>query len=314
MSGSPAPRLFLEAAQNRKVLGAYLLVCSRLSVADRLADSFLSRLFCKKGGCGACLSCAKVKEGHVDILRLRAPKVDELREALKFVAEKPYEGDRKAVVVSAADDMTPQAANSLLKTLEEPPPGTVFVLTARAVCGVLPTVASRCAIVPVTPPPNARAAIMEALGCDAQTAAILKDLSGGFPGEAARIHADTAFLGRREETLCLLHRLLMQKGKAISTFADYLETCKENIADLLCVMLGYLRDIRVYQKTRNEALVINRDRRSDIADAACVFTSGAIRNMIDVILETQRRFSVPVNFRLAAERMLFCILEEKDRW
>ena len=137
MSAETAAQRFLIAAQNGKVLGAYLLVCSRKGIAERLADAFLQKLFCKKGGCGHCTDCAKVADGHIDILRLSAPKVNELREALGFVAERPYEGDRKAVVISNADDMTPQAANSLLKTLEEPPQGTVFLLITRSVSGVL---------------------------------------------------------------------------------------------------------------------------------------------------------------------------------
>ena len=314
MSSEAAAQRFLNAAQNGKVLGAYLLVCSRRGIAERLADLFLQKLFCKQGGCGRCTDCAKVAEGHIDILRLCAPKVDELREALGFVAERPYEGDCKAVVIGNADDMTPQAANSLLKTLEEPPQGTVFLLITRSVTGVLPTIASRCAIIALSPSPDAASTIAAQLDCDETTAAILADLSGGYPQEAQRIYADKDFLMRREEMLCLFSKLLLQKGMAISTFADYLETVKEHLQELISVMLSYLRDIRVFQKTRNECLVVNRDKLEEIRNAADIFTSGAIRNMINVLFEAERRFFTAVNFRLALEKMLFCILEEKNKW
>ena len=304
---------FLDAAKNKKVLGAYLLTCGRMDVASRIADAFLLNLFCKNGGCGRCSDCQKVMQGHVDILRLCAPKVDALRDALLFVAEKPYEGIHKAIVISHAHDMTPQAANSLLKTLEEPPPNTVFLLLAHAVCSVLPTIASRCAIVALSPVPDAQSVIAKTLGCDMQTAAILADLSGGFVDEAKRISEDNTLLMRREEMLCLLHKLLMQKGMAISTFADYLEKYKDCIQEMLGMMLSYLRDIRVYQKTADHALIINRDRLEDISTAAGIFTSGTIRNMINVVFETGKRFFVAVNYRLAVEKMLFCILEEKNQ-
>ncbi len=305
---------FLEAAQNKKVLGAYLLVCGRNDVAMRLTNDFLRRLFCQKGGCGTCTDCTKVMQGHVDIMRLTAPKVAELREALAFVAEKPYDAAYKAVVISQADDMTPAAANSLLKTLEEPPQNTVFILEARSVCGVLPTIASRCALVLAAPDPNAKETIAKALGVDDTTAAILTDLSGGYPDEAKRIQDNADLLSRRIDTLSLTHKLLFSKGMAISTFADFLENSKESIIPLLCVMQTYLRDIMLYQKTKNDCLIINQDRLNDIHDAAIVFTSGAISNMIKVILETERWFFTAVNFRLTVERMLFCILEEKNRW
>lgn len=304
----------LEAAQNRKVLGAYLLVCSRPDVTARLTNDFLMRLFCSKGGCGQCTDCRKVEQGHVDILRICAPKVAELRDALSYVAEKPYEGAYKAVVISAADDMTPAAANSLLKTLEEPPTGVVFLLEVRSVSGVLPTIASRCAIVTITPETNAREAIGKALNVNETEAAILADLSGGYLDEARRIKADTDFLNRRDEVLSLTQKLLYSKGMAISIFADFLENSKDSIKPLLCVMQTYLRDILVYQKTRNVWLVVNQDRLSDISKAADDFTSGTISNMIKVILETEKWFFVAVNFRLAIEKMLFCILEERYKW
>ncbi len=305
---------FLEAAQSRKVLGAYLLVCGRPDVAARYTNLFLMQLFCSSGGCGTCVNCRKVLEGHVDILRLGAPKVAELRDALSFVAEKPYEGAYKAVVIAAADEMTPAAANSLLKTLEEPPAGVVFLLEVRSVSGVLPTISSRCAVVMIAPEPDARAAIARVLNVTDTEAAILADLSGGYLDEARRIKDDTAFLSRRDDVLSLTHKLIYAKGMAISTFADYLESGKESIIAQLCVMQTYLRDILVCQKTHSDALIVNRDRLSEICQAADDFTTGAISNMINVILDTERWFFVAVNFRLAIEKMLFCILEEKNRW
>lgn len=311
---SIASDLFLDAASGEKLLGAYLIICSRPLVARRLIDAFLMRLCCKKGGCGACVDCRKALEGHVDILRLTAPKIAELRDALAFVAEQPYEAPRKVVVIEGADDMPVQAANSLLKTLEEPPSDTVFILSARSVCGVLPTIASRCAIVPLMPGRDAPRTIATALSVDEATARILADLSGGFPDEARRIRDDAGFLARRAETIAHCQKLLRQRNMAISTFADFLENNKEHIIPLLGIMQSYLRDILVFMKTRDAGFVANVDYLDDIRDAANRFTSGAISNMINVILDTERRFLSPVNFRLAAEKMLFCLLEEKNRW
>ena len=311
---STARQLFLDAAASSRMLGAYLLVCSWPLVSRRLTDAFLQRLCCKKGGCGVCADCRKVLEGHVDILRMGAPKVAELRDALSFAAQKPYEARCKAVVIDAADDMTDAAANSLLKTLEEPPTDTVFLLSARSVCGVLPTIASRCALVPVSPEPDARRTISRVLSVDDITSGILADLSGGFLDEARRIGEDAEFLSLREETLAQCHKLLMQKNMAISAFADFLEKNKDQIIPLLGVMQSYFRDILMFIKTHNTDFVANADHHDEIIIAASRFTSGAISNIINVILETERRFLFPVSFRLAAERMLFGILEEKNKW
>lgn len=309
-----AYQIFLDSAGSMRMLGAYLLICRRPLIARRFIDAFLQRLCCKKGGCGVCADCRKVAEGHVDILRLQAPKVAELREALVFAAQKPYEARYRAVVIEAADDMTHAAANSLLKTLEEPPADTLFLLSARSVCGVLPTIASRCACVPIMPEPHAPQTIARVLSADDATARILADLSGGFLDDARRIFSDADFLNRRLETIEQCHKLLMQKNMAISAFADFLESRKEHIISLLTVMQSYFRDILICQKTRDTELIVNADKTEEIRDAASRFTSGAISNMINVILETERRFLFAVNFRLTVEKMLFCILEEKNKW
>jgi DNA polymerase-3 subunit delta' len=292
---------------------AYLVICGRPLVADRVVGRFLMKLYCKCGGCGKCAECLNLLQGHVDIMRLSAPKVNEFREAIAFVAEKPS-GPYKTVVIENADDMTDAAANSMLKTLEQPPSDTVFILEARSITGVLPTVASRCAAVHITPDKDAERGISKSLGTDAATARVLCDLSGGFIEEAELIYKDKEFWEARPQVLDFCHRLLYQNGFGISKYADFLEAAKEKLVPLLCVMQSYYRDILMYKKTGGAHLIINRDRAEEIMQAAADFTSGAVSNIIEVILETERRFFFSVNYRLAVEKMFFDILEEKHRW
>lgn len=310
---SEAVRRFLESAQNRR-MGAYLVVCPRTDVAKRLADEFLMRLYCKNKGCGVCADCRKVKEGHVDVMRLSAPRVDDFREAISFVSQEPYEGVCRAVIIENADDMTDAAGNSMLKTLEEPPQNAVLLLLARTAAGVLPTIASRCAAVHIAPEPDAPQRIAAELGVDEDTAQILADLSGGFADEAKRIHTDKALLDMRAGVLDMSVKLMDQKNDAVSVHADLLEANKDNIIVLLCVMQSFFGDILMVQKTGNESLIVNRDRSGDIARFASGFTTGSVYNMMNVILETERQFFFTLNFRLAAERMLFDMLKEKNRW
>lgn len=304
---------FINSAGTLGMQSAYLLICGRPGIANKAANSFLMKLYCKNGGCGNCSVCSSVLQGHVDIMRLSAPKVGEFRDAIAFVAEKPS-GAYKAVVIENADDMTDAAANSMLKTLEQPPASTVFILEARSITGVLPTVVSRCAAVHITPDAGAENAIEKALGVDETTARILCDLSGGFVEEALLIYRDKAFWDVRPQMLEICHKLLYQSGFGVSRHADALEAAKEKLLPLLGVMQSYYRDILIYKKTGSERLIINCDRADEIRRAAADFTSGAVSNIIKVILETERRFFFAVNFRLAVEKMFFDILEEKNRW
>ncbi len=304
---------FLSSAEGKNIKSAYLVICRQPGVAGRAVNKFLMKLYCKYGGCADCIECQSVLKGHIDIMRLSAPKVNEFREAIAFVAEKPA-SNYKAVVIENADDMTDAAANSMLKTLEQPPPDTVFLLEARSAASVLPTVASRCAPVHITPESGAAEKISDLLGVDDATARILSDLSGGFAKEAEIIYNDKAFWEARPRMLDVCHKLLSQKGAGIKDYAEFLESSKEKLIPLICVMQSYFRDILVYKKTKNDRLIANADRLEEITHSAQVFTSGAVSNIIKVILEAERRFFFSVNFRLAVEKMLFDILEEKNKW
>ena len=100
--------------------------------------------------CGACRSCTRIARGvHADVLVLEpgdsgAIKLDQVREAIERTAYRPFEGKRRLVAIDDADALNVEAQNALLKTLEEPPPASVFVLITDRPDMLLPTVRSRC--------------------------------------------------------------------------------------------------------------------------------------------------------------------------
>ena len=100
-----------------------------------IAVELVRNLFCKKGsGCGACRGCRGLDSGiHPDFTLVTGEasiKIDELRAIMKEVYEPPFEAQVRAVLIDNADLMTREAANALLKTLEEPPPSNLFLLVS----------------------------------------------------------------------------------------------------------------------------------------------------------------------------------------
>ena len=100
--------------------------------------------------CGECRSCDRIARGvHVDVMRVgpdeRASiKIEVVRDTLDRTGFRPFEGRRRVVIIRQADALEPQAQNALLKSLEEPPPSTIFILTTAVPGALLPTVRSRC--------------------------------------------------------------------------------------------------------------------------------------------------------------------------
>ncbi len=103
-----------------------------------------------KDACGVCGSCRRIARGvHADVLIIEPGdtgviKIEQVREAIERAAYRPFEGRRRVVIIDEADAVLVEAQNALLKTLEEPPPASTFVLVTSRPDVLLPTVRSRC--------------------------------------------------------------------------------------------------------------------------------------------------------------------------
>jgi DNA polymerase-3 subunit delta' len=100
--------------------------------------------------CGTCATCARIARGiHPDVLIVEpgdsgSIKIEQVRDIIDRAAYRPFEGRRRAVIIDQADALVAQAQNALLKTLEEPPPSSVFMLVTSRPDMLLATVRSRC--------------------------------------------------------------------------------------------------------------------------------------------------------------------------
>jgi DNA polymerase-3 subunit delta' len=101
-------------------------------------------------GCGTCSACTRIVRGTYPDVQILAPgesgsiKIEQVREAVESAAYRPFEGRRRVVLIEDAESLGAPAQNALLKTLEEPRPGSVFILISSMADSLLPTVRSRC--------------------------------------------------------------------------------------------------------------------------------------------------------------------------
>jgi DNA polymerase-3 subunit delta' len=104
----------------------------------------------ERDACGTCASCRRIaRMVHPDVLLIEPDdkgsiKIDVIRDVINRTGYRPFEGRRRVVVIDEADAMTPDGQSALLKTLEEPPPASVFILVSSMADSLLPTVRSRC--------------------------------------------------------------------------------------------------------------------------------------------------------------------------
>lgn len=169
--GQPKVRDFLRATvASDRTIHAYLFTGPAGSNKTQAAFAFAQAILCPKGPqgprgglCGSCDICRKVaRRTHPDVVYC-APEgaagylVGQVRDLISSVSMAPIQASRKVYIVDRADLLGVQAANAFLKTLEEPPDDVVIVLLARTAESVLPTIVSRCQVVPFRTIPQSEA-------------------------------------------------------------------------------------------------------------------------------------------------------------
>ena len=177
------------------------------------ALAFAAALQCETGGCGDCASCHQAAIGaHPDIVLTRTEKlsigVDEVRELVRRSALTPVGNRWQIMVIEDADRLTEQAANALLKAIEEPNPRTVWLLCAPTVEDVLPTIRSRTRLMVLSTP--AVADVVEFLlkdGTDPATADYAARVAQGHIGRARGLARDAESRSRRDHVVAIPAKL-----------------------------------------------------------------------------------------------------------
>lgn len=204
-SGSPASG-GADAVRNG-MTHAWLFTGPPGSGRSLAARAFAAALLCDRRGCGECLSCRQVTAGaHADLLLVRPDGlsygVRQTRELVLKAAAAPVYGRWRIVLFEDADRCTEQAANALLKAIEEPPARTVWLLCAPYADDLPTTIRSRCRLVSlVTPRTAAVTEVLEREGIPAERARAAALAAQGHIGRARRLATDEEAARRRGEVL-----------------------------------------------------------------------------------------------------------------
>ncbi|HAM16878.1 MAG TPA: DNA polymerase III subunit delta [Eggerthellaceae bacterium] len=186
--GQPRVRDFLRASVAAdRVTHAYLFTGPTGSNKTQSAYALAAALLCAQGGCTTCDVCSRVHARKHPDVRYFAPEgaggylVEQIREIVSDTALAPIQADRKIYIIDRVDLLGSAAANAFLKTLEEPPADVVLVLLGRTRESVLPTIVSRCSVVPFRhiPATEAAAILAQRTGAAPELAKVAIEACGG---------------------------------------------------------------------------------------------------------------------------------------
>jgi DNA polymerase III subunit delta' len=229
-----------SAATGHAMSHAFLFTGPPGSGRSNAAVAFAAALQCEEQppGCGTCHSCHTVLAGsHADVTVVRTDKlsigVDEVRDLVRRSALAPVGRRWQIMIVEDADRLTDQAANALLKAIEEPTDRTVWMLCAPTVEDLLPTIRSRCRLVTLATPSVDEVAgfLVRTDGVEPALASYCARASQGHIGRARALARDEGARNRRKEVVSIPARLTSLTS-CMNAAQNLLETTQEE-ADLI---------------------------------------------------------------------------------
>lgn len=314
-------RWLKQAILQKRVVHSYLFWGNEGVGKKYVALQFAKVLNCLNQGwekgdaCDTCVSCKKIDQYlHPDVLVLEPEgqtlKVDQVREMQKDLAFRPYEGRYRVIILSAADRMVPQMSNTLLKTLEEPPLHTIFILIANHPRGMLPTILSRCQPIPFTPLPTPLVVrwLVEKKKLNENEAYLLALLSDGSPGKALEIKEEIEQIARED----LLKQWVGVKSftlEEIERLIDSLPSQRQSLLLILEIFKSLLRDLIITKISKDTSEWIHPDLSGTYKVIASQWDFSSLLHRLETLQRTTMAIKMNANTRLALETMMLSWVE-----
>ena len=309
--------LLREHVARKNLRHAYLITgpqgVGRRTLALRLAQAVNCLQPPEPGEpCGSCRACTLIgRMQYPDLAVVQAAqlggtlKVDQIRELQSSLSLSPYEALYRVAVLLRFEEAHISAQNAFLKTLEEPPPRVILLVTAESPERLLPTVVSRCEVIRLRPLPleEASGGLQERWGIPQDQALLLAHLSGGRPGYALRLLQSPEMLESRRLRLEDHQHLLSWSRAQRFDYAEKLTKDKEALINALQTWLSLWRDVLLCAAGSAVPLV-NLDRVDDIARLADRFGPGIANEVVAAIQRTADLLDHNVNARLATEVLM----------
>lgn len=304
-----ALRLLENAIKRGDISHSYLLTGPR-GVGKRTLAREIARTLCCKVSlppCGNCQDCRDIIQGHHPDVKILEPengsiKIEQMREMQREAFLAPHRSPYRIFIIADMEKATPEAANSLLKTLEEPPPHSIFILTALSADLLLPTIVSRCQVLNLRPVPEnlIREYLEREWGVESSRASLLARLSEGCLGKAISFLQDEKAFRDRIEDLEALFSLLQSDTVARLEWSEGVEKDVERVQEMVQRWIVAFRDMLLLLEGAQE-LVINVDFKGKLMAAGTKLGKEKIRQALKDLRFILEALSRNANLRMALD-------------
>jgi DNA polymerase-3 subunit delta' len=319
-----AVELLDNSLRNDRLSHAYLFVGPAQVGKMTLAINLAQALNCEKDDkpCGACASCQRImglKHADVQVIDLGGKtevSIDQIRELERYASLKPFEGKSRVFIIDNADFMSSEAANCLLKTLEEPPPFVYMILLSTSEKAILSTILSRCQKLELRP--IAISAIEHALtercGAKPEDAHVLARLSSGCMGWAVETSVNADAISHRKELLESFVNIAkadrLEKFSYSASMASKFSKNRAEVQKLLSLWISWWRDLLLIKGDCRE-IITNIDHQETLFREVAYYDIIDIRNFIISLIQAGTLLKNNANPRLVLDVLILSMPKRK---
>lgn len=270
--------------------------------------------------CGECHSCTRIEAGkHADVRVVQRDAehkkdigVDQVGELRRSAALPPFEGKGKCFIIDGAASLSPEAANGLLKQLEEPLPGVLIILLAVSETEILPTLVSRCQCISLRPLPAAavKKVLIDQFGIAESKAEALARLSAGALGWAISAVADPSIFELHEERVKLIQEVSHASQQRRLDYAAELSSCfsrdRTEAYGILDLWQCWWRDL-LLAGSGNAASVVNVDWTIEITRQAGTLGVQRVHRFLHGLEDARSQLEQNANAQLVLENLMLAL-------
>jgi len=311
-----AVNILLNSLKEGKVSPSYMFIGSEGVGKKFTAIEFAKIISCLNlnnnlEACDTCNICNKINKQCCPDLKIIEPikgsiRIEQIRELRREIDLKPFENRKKIYIIDKAEEMTIEASNCLLKTIEEPPDYAIIILICINTDSILPTIISRCQLIKfrLIDSSKIRKILLNKINLEESKAELVSKLAQGSIGKAFKLISNKEYFNRREKLLDYLTKVL--PGKYDSNFFINIEKIFaeiNNIEEILEIILLWYRDILVVKELGIQKYIVNSDKLEILNEKSRIYSQRMLIEILDYIEQIQEFMNKNVNRRLVSERL-----------
>ena len=302
----------VKEKQNNSLTHSYMLICKDNYLLELFSKALAALILCEDNLCQACNNCKKIIAGaHPDMFvypKDKEIKKDDINDIREHLAYKPYESNSKVFLLDKFSTANDTSQNKLLKSLENPPQNTYFILCVNNEIPVLPTIFSRCKKIYLQPLQEGRVEEYLTAFTSCSNAKNIASICAGNLDKAINLTKNNSYIQTYDIVLEVFEKL--SKSSTMLPLCAKLYAKAQNLEEVFEIMESVLEDI-LYIRLGRQNLIVNKHIKDRLVALADKYSADCVDLIVKKIYEIRKQIDFNCSRNGLIDNLLLYILEVK---